>query len=356
MAISNKIRHRLIDVGRDIDFLPRIRTILEQAGVKPNYINLGGAASEVWLNVINYTDTSNQLDDFLVKMISHFPHEELINIKEDIAKSSVAAMCNHLKSAIKNNQCVLFIGPEILRCNGDDNKSLTFNKFLSTQLAAELDKPELNIFYERSEKENLSYIIDRYETKKKFVPGDTEQFSDKVYRDNQMIHCYKDIIKLNFPLIINTNPDILLPDLIGTNKCVSRYYDMTNTTQQPFPKGSSDPIVYNIFGSFDNMFSIIFTEKEAVQFSRQAYERTPPIPKEITEIIKKSYGLFIGFDFKEWHLKILFDVLDLNDKPGNYAVSDVSTNIFEYDKEYYERRYNMTFLKNKVSKFLEEIK
>lgn len=353
MALSKKIKHDLIDIG--VNLLPvteHTRAVLGQAGIRYGEIDMNGAATAVWFNVIEYVDKNNLADVLLTALIEKYDrHLDLKQIKEDIAKLSVDTLLEHLKSIIKARQCVLFLGPHIFNCI-DNNQVVSFNKYLSNQLAEELRK--LRIFFDENEKDNLSYIIDRYETKKKFVSGETEKFAKKVYENGDIRDSiYRSLDKFKFPLIINTNPDVILRKFYGNDDYVHMWYDMTNTAPQTLPEDlTSKTIVYNIFGCFENEYSIVFTEKEAVDFAKKAYEKNPPIPNEIKNIVQKSYGLFLGFDFKDWHLKILFDVLDLKNKPGNYSISDENTNILEYNKEYYERQYNLTFLNNDLAKFL----
>jgi len=179
--------------------------------------------------------------------------------------------------------------------------------------------------------------------------GEIEKQAFECYQNSDLGKTiYEKVAELDFPLIINTNPDVILNDLLK-GKCESGFYDLSNSDSN-FKPSSKKPktILYNIFGSFANPFSIIFTEKEAVEFTKRVYEQTPPIPEVIKDIIRKKYGIFIGFDFKEWHLKILFNVLDLKNKPGNYSLSDTNSVIMEHNKEYFERQYNMTFIKNDV--------
>lgn len=353
MPLSKKHKHQLIDIGvKLVPLQQTVTPILDKAQVEHWEIDLGGAATAMWFNIIEYIDSNNLVDKLLSALIETFDKNLLLkDIKEEIAKQSILTLIQHLKSIMATRQCVLFLGPNTFNCL-DNNKISSFNKYLSKQLAQELKTND--IFYDKNEIDNLSYIIDRYETRQKFVIGDTENVAKNIYKNGTILDIlYRRIDKFNFPLIINTNPDTILKDLFGETNYIHRHYDMTNALYEGIPENyNSKTIVYNIFGSFNNPYSILFTEKEAVEFTKKAYEKTPPIPNEIKDIIAKSYGLFLGFNFENWHSKILFDVLDLKNKPGNYSITDENTNILEFNKEYYERQYNMTFLNNDLNTFL----
>jgi hypothetical protein len=353
MPLSKKHKHQLIDIGTNlIPLQENIIPILDKAKIEHWNIDLRGSATAMWFNTIEYTDSYNLVDKLLSVLIETFDKNLLLKeIKEEIAKQSIPTLIQHLKSIMVGRQCVLFLGPYTFNCL-DNLQISSFNNYLSRQLAGKLSAND--IFYDKNEIDNLSYIIDRYETHQKFVMGDTEKVAKDIYENGSILDMlYRRLDRFTFPLIINTNPDTILETLFGEAKYIHRRYDMTNTLQEGIPEDyPSKTIVYNIFGSFKNPYSILFTEKEAVEFTKKTYEKTPPIPDEIKSIIAKSYGLFLGFDFKNWHLKILFDVLDLKNKPGNYSISDTHTNILEFNKEYYERQYNMTFLNDDLITFL----
>lgn len=356
MAISNKQRHELSAICASLlPFAQNAQPVLVAAGIDPEYINMSGPASFFWFEIIKYADDFNQLGKLLEELIVRFDwHVELKNIKAEIAGASFIAQVEHLKAIIRDKQCVLFLGPEFLKCQADD-KNISFNKYFSMALANIL--VEQKIFYEPDEDENLSYIIDRYEKRPAYMKGDTERRAHETYTGSLLNdNLYREVFGLGFPLIINTNPDIILKSFFP-KECITGYYDLSNNISLfKIPANNKKTIVYNIFGSFENVDSILFTEKEAVDFTKNAYEKTPPIPEEIKDIIRQKYGIFIGFDFKEWHLKILFNVLDLNNKPGNYSLSETSSVILERNKEYYERQYNMTFIKNNIFQLFRKLK
>jgi hypothetical protein len=52
---------------------------------------------------------------------------------------------------------------------------------------------------------------------------------------------------------------------------------------------------------------------------------------------------------------LLFDVLDLEKEPRNFSIHDFAIKVPEFQKEYFERRYDMTFIVNSVEKFFQDL-
>jgi hypothetical protein len=353
-------KHKLIDFGTTLFFREEeVIPLLNRANIRYKEITLAGSSSDMWRSIVGYANTRSKIEDLINAMIETRQSLGLEELKTEMAQQSPAVLAEYLKTIIDNRECVLFIGPLVFKYMDTENdKLLHFNSFFARKLSEWLT--DNDIFFDTDSQDNLSYMIDRYESRALYVPGDTENFAKKVYKElldlkvlNSNIHRAAEL--LNFPLIINTNPDTLLDTPQNEGNYIHSWYDISNSFNE-VPKIPHDhvdkTIVYNIYGSFVNAFSILFTERETVGFTKSAYKELPPMPPEVINIIKRSHGLFIGFDFKDWHHKILFDVLDLKNKPGNYAICPQQAEILEYEVEYYHRQYNMTFVHDDPLQFL----
>lgn len=322
--------------------------ILGNLIINSGQIILEGSSSFRWNNIIEYLKREKKLYEVLEGLSELIaPYGEGINkqfdeIKKEIETHTADHLLSHLRQIIPERKCVLFLGPDAFKCI-NDNKVIPFTTFLAEKLAEMLSSTHLDIFYEESQKGNLSYLIDRYESREKAAIGDTKAFALTQYEAmTPFTNIYEYLEKLNFPLIVNTNPDLLFGKK-NEQDFVHLRYDQTNTHSQELPADFQQKrIVYNIYGSFANTQSILFTENEAVKFTKAAYQKNPPILEEVKAIAKESYGLFVGFNFKDWPIKILFDVLDLKNKPGNYSINE--TGIEDQHIEYFSKLYNMTFI------------
>lgn len=358
MAITKKIKHKLIDIA--VKLVPDgdlITVVLRDVDLPFETIDLdSGAIILKWTRVIELADSHNQVESLLNELEIRFnKNDDLKSLRKDFDSQALEKTLEYLKEIIATNQCILFLGPEVLLTR-QGNELIPFYKHLANEFITELDR--LQIFYDKEQKQNLSYLIDRYETKEKFVLGQTERFAKKIY-DNCSFDdsLFRLISRLNFPLIINANYDTQLRDLFP-EKYLSSFYDLSELIHPPFPVNGwpkEKCFIYNVYGSFENEYSIVLNEKDSVDYTRKVYEKNPSIPQLINKKVKQCYGFFVGFHFTEWHLKILFDVLDLAEKPDNFSFLDLSSSVPENQKEYFERQFDMTFIKNSVDTFFKQL-
>jgi hypothetical protein len=365
MAISKKLKFKLIELGMKLLADEKIarQTFEERRAEDLNdcfgNLEFRGAPKPMWIGILDILDNYNHIDVLIRIFRDEFPrNQEIMEAQREFESQSIEGVIEFLKEIIQAKNFVLFIGPELLKCKQDD-RLITFSRAFSKHITKELDKRQ--VFYEKEQSENLSYVIDCLEHTDRFVLGQTERMARDFF-NTQLISqdIFQIISRLDVPLIINTNPDSILKNIMGES-AASGFYDSSNNNVLRDLKAANisqealqnaKTLIYNIYGSFDSPSSIIFTEKEAVDFTRRVYEKNPPIPVPITEAVKSSYGLFIGFDFHEWHFKILFDVLELRDKPENFALIDFNSTLKEQDKEYFERYYDMRFVKNSTDSFI----
>ncbi|WPU99906.1 SIR2 family protein [Mucilaginibacter sp. cycad4] len=348
MALLKRQKYKLVDI------LSKIYPTLEEVvrvirDVRSKDIDIEGASSKRWNNIVEFIkdkdDFSSTLNAISFDLTQSKPESDkdrknFEELKTEIYAQTPELLLNHLRDIINTRQCVLFLGPNAFKCIQRD-RIVPFSDYLAGKFVAELNR--MDIFCEPVAVNELSYLIDRYESREAASLADTKAFAAKWYREaTPYIPFYEKLESLNFPVVINTNPEILFGRRANTERFVHLRYDKSNAQAQALPADySGKTIVYNIYGSFDNEHSVLFTEKEAVAFTKGAYEKNPPILQEVRTQVMQSYGLFVGFDFHDWHLKILFDVLDLRNKPGNYSVYDGE--IAEQHLEYYSRQFNMTF-------------
>ncbi|WP_374951546.1 SIR2 family protein [Mucilaginibacter sp.] len=354
--LDSQQKNNLIDIGTElVTDKAAMRVVLNTAGINKTKIDLNGAPAEFWENTLDHVIAEKKINSFLNALVATYKNRTLQGILEEIEQSTFENINNHIRVLIAERKCVLFLGPEFLTC-WDGSRTALFTTFFAEKLAGILTGQ--NTYYDKKETSNLSYMINRYESNPNRLRGETGIEAEEIYLSGSVVtNYYEQFFKLNFPLIINTNPDTVIPDN-HPNDCLAGHYDQSNAAYVFDPDEWPDDktIVYNIFGSFKSPTSLLFTEKQAVNFARKAYERQPEIPKKIREIVSENHALFVGFDFTDWHFKILFDVLDLKHRQGNYAIVSARERVSEQNKEYYRKHYNLKFSEGTLNSFLNDIK
>lgn len=357
MAIPNKLKHKLV---RLLAGLVRERktavTFAEHADLDTAAIEFDDVALVNWDRIVDHADDNNKLEGLLEIVLESFGGNADLKAMYGEIKNGFDHRVEKIAKAIKMNQCVLFLGPHILQCL-QNNQVVAFNRLFSRQLAAELDKE--GVYYDKNQAEELSYIAQRYEEMPTFVNGETGHKAKTAFAAaTRHLGVYEQIAKFSFPLIINTNPDQILDELYQKNGVAfsSSYYDMSNDVENSGALKAGSAVIYNIFGSFQNPFTIVLTDTDKVKFAKNVVKNDPPLPPMIKKALENRYYLFAGFDFDEWHLKILMDCLGLAKKEDrSFALSAQGPDADESINEYFEKEYKFYFINREMEKFLAQI-
>jgi hypothetical protein len=310
----------------------------------------------MWMNIVEAAEKM-ELVPFLVKAaLDQHPGDAGLASFNDELQVGFEKRVIKIAKAIKKNECVLFIGPELLLCKNGGNIE-TFNKFLARELSAKLEAKQ--VYFDERNKDSISYMANRFENIPKNTKSDIAAIAEKSFKEaNIYKNIYEQIAALRFPLVISTNPDNILEAEYVKNGilCDSGYYNRSNEDKNEKAYDDTKSIIYKIFGSFEKPFSILFTDNDRVQFSKNVVKDNPAIPQIIKVLLENKYCLFLGFNFQEWHLKILIDCLGLtkaDDEERIYALLMEQEN--ESSIEHFEKNYKFYFINNQIEEFLDDV-
>ncbi|MEO6733636.1 MAG: SIR2 family protein [Ferruginibacter sp.] len=311
---------------------------------------------EMWSNIITAAEEQQLLLVLLSVVIKEYNGDIKLNSFYGEIKEGFGIRVAKIAAAIKKNECVLFIGPELLQCRNGANLE-AFSRYFSMQLSKTLDNK--GVYFEESSKDSLSYIADRYEAIPNTTNRDLGKLAVKSFNDaNLYKEVYRKITTLNFPLIISTNPDNILEkeyDRLGISYS-SGYYDRSNQDKNEAVYDENKTILYKIFGSFESPYSILFTDKDRVQFSKNVVRNDPKVPPIIKVLLENKYCLFLGFNFEEWHLNILIDCLGLSRVEKEERIfALLMDKAKEPNIEHFEKNYKFYFINDQIEEFMDDV-
>lgn len=318
-----------------------------------NLINI--SALEMWDNIITAALSQNLLGVLLEAIKKqNSGNAELIRIHDDFI-NGFKKRVEKIATAIKRNECVLFLGPELLQCLNANKKTEAFSSFFSKELSKRLYNA--GVYFDKDLDYSISYIANRYEDMPNVANRELGLEAKKSF-DKAKIYktVFDKIAQLKFPLVISTNPDDILDLEYDKLKMPysSGFYDRSNQNINTAAFEEDKSIIYKIFGSFQNPYSILFTDNDRVQFSKNVVKNDPPIPPLVKILLDNKFCIFLGFNFQEWHLKILIDCLGLAKKEDRtFALLMDSVN--ESSIEHFEKNYKFYFINEDIELFLDEV-
>ena len=160
-----------------------------------------------------------------------------------------------------------------------------------------------------------------------------------------------------FELIINTTPDDLFFKAMqeaGKFKSSFFYYNFRKEDKDvKIPDFSEDePIVYNLYGHYENPDSLVLTEGDRLKFVASVVKNEPRIPVEITsEFDDRKQYLFLGFDFEQWHLPLLLDSLNIEVSAATFVHQSNMYKLSEFKTEFYQKVFRFQFFKQPITDF-----
>ncbi|HMG92325.1 MAG TPA: SIR2 family protein [Chryseolinea sp.] len=339
-----------------------IRGVLIRAGIPIGGFNMAESARDSWPKIIDYSEENRRLDALVTTANrEHAGNYEITRVASEMQVGDKNRLMAIAK-AIKDEKCILFLGPGVLQCN-QGQQLTSFNKFLARQLQIELNNGE--VYYDPALQLDLRYIAQRFQTLPTYIKGDIGNLAQTHFeeiRPQITTRPFDNLALLPFSMVINTNPDNIFEQTVNSaspDKVWSSYYRFSNEVvdgQKPFDPLRNKIIEYNIFGSFKNIHSILFTEADYVAFTKNILQRTPPLPNEVIACFDETkYYMFLGFEFSLWHLKILLEALTIIRTEGRSISIYMDNPLSHHELEYFDKEFKFHFINRDVSSFTDSL-
>lgn len=268
---------------------------------------------------------------------------------------------NAFLKELRSGQCCLLLGPEI-KCIPDENNPevlLSVVERFSLYMRGLLE--EHNIAYNKEEND-FFYLANRYINVR--YPGQESKFETEIESFRQLLAdadspFFRKIARLPFSSVVNLVPDNFLPvqlTKIGY-EYVEEYYDYTGNRSIDITNEMQ--LVYNLFGNFENTNSIAVTEQQRLNLLKNLVSGTPKIHDKITTRFsdKKKSFLFLGFNFNDWHFRLVMDALKIP-KPNNFSYSPLiarEQSVGFITREFYSEKLGLSLVDQTTEEFIDEL-
>ncbi len=356
-----------VELGRCYSEANQAKKIMSFALLDPFKVNLQGPPYTFWQNILDYAQQHERLIDLLAVVAG--PNEQadnlIINQLLKELREGRQIRLQALTRAIRSRQCILFLGPNTLRCKEDGVSTPPFNQILARSMARELD--DNNVYFAENQRDNLSYIAQRYTEVPGYMVGEQGRKALEVYTESTIDDSvYRALAPLPWKVVINTNHDDRLAQIMEAEAygpCQYGYYSIANQPEQStdkyFPANSDGVLLYNLFGSFKEPSSILLTESQLLCFTRKTLAKEPALdPKVRSEFESPNYYyLFLGFDFDQWYAKIIFDTVLKLTRQENHAFSVFPRGVAinQSNREFFEEEFKIYFISDDMDSYLNAI-
>ena len=211
---------------------------------------------------------------------------------------------------IEKGECILFLGPE-LPAKTPDGLEQVPTQSLARRLLGALDDEGLT--GTDPQPDDLPWIAQRYVAQEDqlSLEREIELWHQEWLEQPATVH--DDLAALPFRLIVTTGLDPLMEIALrraDKTPAVGRYH-YRGRNEELLPEATIDaPVLFHLYGRVDEAASVILTEMQLLDFLAHLIARDPPLPNDLNEALTNGrLFLFLGFELRQWYLRILFHVL-----------------------------------------------
>ncbi len=232
-----------------------------------------------------------------------------------------------LVERIKAGGCVLLMGPGVAV-----DASVPERTLLTTVLARRLaSDPALQNRCPAEMAGNLRYVAQlHYEVKR-----DLEDLAIVIADFYQGLKgtttaFHRNLAQLPFRLCINTTADEFMLDAFrstGTKQPAVAHYNFRKALDPSLRAGTeTEPLVYYLYGHTEDLYSLVLTESDLIEFLVAVVRGDPALPHYIRGRLgdPDTSFLFVGFGFQNWYPRVLLHVLKIyGHKSRAVALEDI---------------------------------
>jgi hypothetical protein len=276
----------------------------------------------------------------------------------------------NLVSTLRHGQCILVLGPEVPadRSARSAVAASTYADALMLKLANDLEEDG-----RRVTATSLAAVAQQFEDAEGFGPGTLRSEAAKFYSSAPLVPSaiHLALSRLPFPLIISTCHDQLLLDALkqcGKSPVAYRYNLRGDRGENPefASSGSpSTPILYHLFGVFEEPQSLVLSENDLLDFLVAIISERPPVPTGLHRALQRPgvSMLFVGFGIRHWYLRVLLKALVRSlsiDRSGNaVALEPLLQNVPDFDREqtilFYQRGTRVEVCDDDIEPFVKQL-
>lgn len=239
-----------------------------------------------------------------------------------------------LIDAIKFDNCIVFIGPELsIDPTGKSLHEAFYESINSNSLKY---NPEEGFFMPDSE----TGLINKM---KRF-------YTDTFHQENATgYEILEKIGQIPFTLFISAAPDDTLHRIFDNHNKKHTFLFYNESEQSTEEPSKENPIIYNFLGYPESNGKFIFTFQQFHSYLNQKKHIKIPVNIE-SKVSDAVHYLFLGFNFEKWYNRLALLSFNLN-KTDSYAFG--SSNLKSSVKEFINKQFNISYINNNYNDFVD---
>jgi hypothetical protein len=230
-----------------------------------------------------------------------------------------SVLYQNIARQIRDGSCVLFLGPSAIAARQPDGTYKPLTELCARHLA-QTHSLDLTPSEEESLTQVCSTLRMRNILSDTMIIAAVQDFYQKAEREAHLHPLLEQLADLPFKIIINTTPDDFFARYYAqaVRDFQFDFYNFRKSSPDPLYTFGDDapPLIYNLFGFFKKPESLVLTYNDQLGYVNKItgaqHERLPD--SLLAAFNVPRFYLFMGFDFEDWSLRLLFDALFKNSR------------------------------------------
>jgi hypothetical protein len=249
----------------------------------------------------------------------------------------------NLTADLKQQKCVLLLGPEIVKIKDETLSQSLRNHLLQSNdddIAHYYERDGFFLFKEKLSKEDVQREVSFF-----YEDHNTESDVEELI--------FKQLARIKTHLVLSINPDHFLSDVAykyGIEHRFAYFKHGGGAVEEVEEPSIEKPLLYNLCGNYENDDSLVLDYDDLFSLL-SALLGSPGLPTKLkTSLQQAKHFLFIGFDFDKWYSQLLLKVLSGEKAIRKFAidptVKEENTTMFlvkQFGIEFIEKEDEMAF-------------
>jgi hypothetical protein len=247
---------------------------------------------------------------------------------------------------IQSGRCVIFLGPQLAQNEKKENLEDALYSYIQERgdFACTRDKDGLYHFKNNRDRARFPSIMKRF-----------------YLQEGKVNEVHRLLRQLPARYMVSMSPDTLLREAfngVGIENHFAYYNKrLPQEDQLPHLGGEQDPLIYNLFGSIYEPYSLVISHDDLFDFLFSILGGEKKLPMALEEAFSSAQlFLFLGFEFDKWYLKLILRLLGIkeNDLLFCLAAGNFNGSGSQF-RAFYENQFEMVFVNTEVETYLKAI-
>ena len=245
-------------------------------------------------------------------------------------------------SKIEEGQCLLVLGPEVMR-DGEHSLQSLLIQYLQIE-----QNPMIQGYYPQ---EDL-FLFDR-PSNRTLTCHKIKSFYSR-YQPNMLL---QQLAQIPFSIFTTVTPDVLLPTTFEQLGFPHQFgfYRKNKEPQDIKTPTAQLPLIYNLFGCISSEESLILTHNDLYDYFKSIFTRRSMPEKLKLQLLDVKSIILLGIPYERWYFQLLLRELEIHNQQYDFTRYAINQSMNDDLKTFCHQQFQINFISRNISDFISEL-